>query len=72
MSVPRQGEGTATGRFESRFRVLASNGTTPQVDGVTHTKAITERPPTATAKIPASSSSQFSIHSNSLRGIYLQ
>jgi hypothetical protein len=35
----RQGDYAATARCEQRFRMLSSNGTTPQVDQATHTEA---------------------------------
>ena len=60
-SAPRQGDRTATAQFEPRFRVLSSNGTTPQVDRVTHTRAFADflqlraigREETAHQSIPA-------------------
>ena len=60
-SMPRQGDRTATARWQPRFRMLSPNGTTPQVDQTTHTEAFgdfsqlraTCREDTAQQPIPA-------------------
>ena len=43
-SILRQGDREATARCEPRFRMLSSNGTTPEVDQATHTEAFGNLP----------------------------
>jgi hypothetical protein len=43
-SMLRQGDRAATTRCKSRFSLLSSNGTTPQVDQATHTEAFADLP----------------------------
>ena len=60
-SMPRQGDRVAIARCEPRFSTLSSNGTTPQVDQMTHTEAFADfaqlraagREETAQQPIPA-------------------